>query len=117
MRWDTHRGGDPAVVEFAPAQTAAGLKAMLREWYLADTSRDWATSRSIEQIMAIRRLLDDEAATARRAAGLLGLREHGPRRTPAAGVGPGPGDALQPRLQLREHQQREPARLALPPTA
>ena len=47
---------------FAPPETAARWKAMLREWYLADTSRDWATSRSVFQIMAIRRLLEDEEA-------------------------------------------------------
>ncbi len=47
---------------FAPADLAPRLRAMLREWYLSDTSRDWSTSRTLEQIMAIRRLLDDESA-------------------------------------------------------
>jgi len=51
--------------QFAPAEIKPRLKAMLREWYLSDTSRDWATSRSIGQIMAIRRLLDDEAVARR----------------------------------------------------
>ena len=45
---------------------------MLSEWYRSDSSRDWATSRSIEQIMAIRRLLDDD--TVQRRGELAGSR-------------------------------------------
>ncbi len=57
---------------YAPADIAPRLRAMLSEWYRSDSSRDWATSRSIEQIMAIRRLLDDD--TVQRRGELAGSR-------------------------------------------
>ncbi|MBI4904454.1 MAG: polysaccharide lyase 8 family protein [Acidobacteria bacterium] len=50
---------------FAPSEIAPRMKAMLREWYISDTARNWATGRTTEQIMAIRRLLDDDSVAPR----------------------------------------------------
>jgi hyaluronate lyase len=47
------------ISQFAHPDVAAYARPMLKEWYLSDSSRNWASNRSIEQIMAIRRLLDD----------------------------------------------------------
>jgi len=47
------------VSQFAPADIAASLRSLLKEFYLSDNSRDWATGRGIEEITAIRQLLDD----------------------------------------------------------
>ncbi|MFN7938735.1 MAG: polysaccharide lyase 8 family protein [Bryobacteraceae bacterium] len=49
------------VSQFAPEEMAARMRAFLKEMYLSDSSRTWSTSRSVEEIMAIRRLLDDGA--------------------------------------------------------
>ncbi|MBS1825435.1 MAG: polysaccharide lyase 8 family protein [Acidobacteria bacterium] len=57
------------VAQFAPPGIAASMRAMVKEWYLSDTSRDWATGRTIEEIMAIRRLLSD-AGVPRRGEGI-----------------------------------------------
>ncbi|MFB3827756.1 MAG: polysaccharide lyase 8 family protein [Bryobacteraceae bacterium] len=58
------------VSQFAHPDMAWYIRSMLKEWYLADTSRDWTSGRSLGQIMAIRRLLDD--ATVERRGQLLG---------------------------------------------
>ena len=48
------------VSQFAPKDQAAEMRRMLKQWYLSDTSRDWSTSRSLNQVMAISRLLADD---------------------------------------------------------
>jgi hyaluronate lyase len=53
------------VAQFAPEEQAQAMRAMLKQWYRSDTSRDWSTGRSLDQVMAIRRLLEDESVTPR----------------------------------------------------
>lgn len=45
---------------FAYPEMAWYMRSMLKEIYLSDTSRDWASGRSLGQIVSIRRLLDDD---------------------------------------------------------
>ncbi|MBL8179431.1 MAG: polysaccharide lyase 8 family protein [Bryobacterales bacterium] len=53
------------VSQFAPAELAASMRSMLKAFYLSDDSRDWAAGRSMEEIMAIRQLLNDSAVERR----------------------------------------------------
>ena len=50
---------------FAPADAARRMRSLVKEWFRGDTSRAWSSSKSIEQLMTIRGLLDDEAVTPR----------------------------------------------------
>jgi hyaluronate lyase len=50
---------------FAPADAAPRMRSLVKEWFRGDTSRAWSSSKSIEQLMTIRQLLDDEAVTPR----------------------------------------------------
>ena len=53
------------VARFAPEGVARRMKSLVKEWYLSDTSGDWSSGRSLDQIMAISRLLRDDAVPAR----------------------------------------------------
>ena len=50
---------------FAPADAARRMRSLVKEWLRGDTSRAWSASKSIEQLMTIRRLLDDQDVTLR----------------------------------------------------
>jgi hypothetical protein len=97
----------------APAGAALKMQAMVKEWLTSDTSRDWSAGIAMDRIMPLSRLLADSAIPAR--GELLGSWIFaGMDRV--VHLRPGLGlrhcHALQPHRQLREHQQRKPARLA-----